>query len=232
MNIKITKEEFEFIKNSTEIVSQNVIGSRLYETAKESSDTDILIVYKEIFESDLYYPNYHQLQYDDIDNNIQYIICSERQFYKNLFSGDATINADIILYGADKTDEEKLNILRTFNIIKAFIGFAKRDIKMIDKGKNKLFHIQRGLYCAKMLLENKLPDKEVIKTMGWSGIEIELDDSIKNGLKKAEEVLRKKCNDLFDKGELTMFPKKPISEPINTLESKIIEANNFKEFKY
>lgn len=223
MNIKITKEEFDFIKNNTDIVSQSVVGSRLYGTAKEDSDTDILIVYKELFESDLYYPNYHQLQYDDIDNNIQYLLCSERQFYKNLFSGDATINADVILYGTEETEVEKLNMLRTFNIIKAFIGFAKRDLKQIDKGKNKLFHIERGLYCAKMLLDNKLPIQEVIKTLGHSDI---------NGLKLMEEHLRKQCNDMFDKGELTMFPKTPISGPINSLEAKIIEANNIKEFKY
>jgi predicted nucleotidyltransferase len=224
MNIKITKEEFDFIKNNTDIVSQSVVGSRLYGTAKEDSDTDILIVYKELFESDLYYPNYHQLQYDDIDNNIQYLLCSERQFYKNLFSGDATINADVILYGTEETDEEKLNMLRTFNIIKAFIGFAKRDLKQIDKGKNKLFHIERGLYCAKMLLDNKLPNIEVIKTMGTcAAIAI---------LKDLEEMLRKQCNDMFDKGELTMFPKKPVIGPINSLEAKIIEANNIKEFKY
>jgi hypothetical protein len=224
MNIKITKEEFDYIKDNATVVFEVIMGSRMYGTAKETSDTDILMVCKDMFYSDLYYPNYHQLQYDDVENNTQYVICTERQFYKNLFSGDATINADVVLYHFNWSDERKLNTLRTFNIIKAFIGFAKRDLKQIDKGKNKLFHIERGLYCAKMLIGNKLPNVEIIKTMGTCT------DIV--ALKKLEEILRKRCNDLFDKGELTMFPKKPVIDPINSIEAKIIEANNIKEFKY
>lgn len=230
MNIKITKEEFNFIKNNMEIVFDVVMGSKMYGTAREGSDTDRLVVYrdtKSLFTSDLYYPNYHQLQYDDIENNTQHIICSEKQFYMNLFSGDASINADIILYYfSDKSKEEKLNMLRTFNIIKAFIGFAKRDIKQIGKGKNKLFHIERGLYCAHELLHQRLPSIKKIKSFG------EGNNSTIEQLKNAEEGLRKECNRQFDAGELTMFPKKPIITAINSLESKIIEANNTKEFKY
>jgi hypothetical protein len=40
------------------------------------------------------------------------------------------------------------------------------------------------------------------------------------------------CNSLFEVGDLTMFPKNPITEPVNKLERKIIDANNIKEFKY
>lgn len=230
MNIKITKEDFDFIKDNTEIVFDVVMGSKMYGTANENSDTDKLVVYRDnkgLFASDLYYPNYHQLQYDDVENNTQYILCTEKQFYMNLFSGDATINADIIIYYfRNKTNEEKLNMLRTFNIIKAFIGFAKRDLKQINKGKNKLFHIQRGLYCANQLLNNQLPDVEVIQSIAYNK-DIDIDQ-----LKVIEENLRKECNYQFDSGELTMFPKEPIITPFNLLERKIIQANNIKEFKY
>jgi len=227
MNIKITKEEFDYIRDNATFVFDVVMGSRMYGTAKEGSDTDRLTVYKELFASDLYYPNYHQLQYDDVENNIQYILSTDRQFYKNLFSGDSSINADVVLYHFGSiTDEEKLNVLRTFNIIKGYIGFAKRDLKQINKGKNKDFHIMRGLYCASELLDNRLPDIDVIKSFA--------DESEHDCVmsKMVEEILRKKCNDMFDKGELTMFPKKPIFEIPNSLELKIVEANNIKEFKY
>ena len=226
MNIKITKEEFDYIKDNGDFIFDVVIGSRMYGTAKEDSDTDKLTVCKSLFYSDLYYPNFHQLQYDDVENNTQHIICSERQFYHNLFSGDATINADVVLYHFNWSDERKLNILRTFNIIKAFIGFAKRDLKQISKGKNKLFHIERGLYCAHQLLHNELPDIKTIKGFAdGKGSDIAQ-------LKNAEELLRKECNDQFDRGELTMFPKEPVIGPLNSLEAKVIEANNIKEFKY
>lgn len=227
MNIKITKDEFEFIKNNTTIFNEWVVGSKLYGTYSEDSDTDVLMVYESFFKSDLYYPNYHQLQYDDIENNTQYIISTMNQFYKNLFSGDSTINADVILYYFKHlSDDEKLNTLRTFNIIKSFIGFAKRDLKNIDKGKNKLFHIERSLYFAHELLMNRLPDKDVIKSFSTSSGS----DIVR--LRNAESELRKICNNMFDKGELTMYPKEPIISTSNSLESKIIEANNIKEFKY
>ena len=223
MNIKITKDEFEYFKENTIAAFETVIGSRMYGTSNEKSDTDILIVHEEFFEADRYYPNYHQLQYDDIKNNIQYILTTDRKFYLNLFSGDSTINADVVLFYLDETDEEKLNMLRTFNIIKAFIGFAKRDIKFINKGKNKLFHIERGLYCAEELLNNRLPNIEMFKNFGNCDIEL---------LMQKEKTLRTQCNNMFDNGELTMFPKLPIIDPVNSLESKIIEANNITKFKY
>ncbi len=221
MNIKITKEEFESLRYS--FIADYVVGSHLYGTAKETSDKDVLVLYKPIFESDLYYPNYHQLQYDDVDNNIQFILSTEHQFYKNLFSGDSTINADVIMFTDSSQDEKKLNFCRTFNIVKAFIGFAKRDLKQINSGKNKLFHIERGLYCAECLMNYELPSIENFKEFGKASVE---------ELKAKEENLRALCNSLFEKNDLTLFPKQPIIKPMNDLEKRIIEANNIKEFKY
>lgn len=223
MNIKIDNKDFNYILNNFNIKNRYVVGSRLYGTNKETSDTDIMIIYESNFKSDLYYPNYHQFQYDDVENNIQYILTSERQFFKNLFSGDSTINADIIMFYNDMLEDSKLNVLRTFNIIKAYIGFAKRDIKKIDKGKNKLFHVQRGLYCAEELLNNRIPK---ISQM------LKFDNNDINYLKEKENYLRDCCNKMFEKGELTMFPKEPIVKNISPIELKMIEANNIKEFKY
>lgn len=222
MNIKITKEEYDYLMNNLNIIDKYVMGSRLYGTNSEKSDTDILVLYENYFESDNYYPNYHQLQFDDIDNNIQYIFSSISQFYKNLFSGDSTINADIVMFSMNIDD--KLNILRTFNIIKSYIGFAKRDIKMIGKAKNKKFHAERSLYSAEELLNNKIPSLNVIKTLG--------DTYTIDELKQKEEDLRSLCNKMFDDGILTMFPKIPIIKPLNDLEKKIIDSNNIREFRY
>lgn len=114
-------------------------------------------------------------------------------------------------------------MLRTFKIIKAFIGFAKRDLKQIKSGKNKLFHIQRGLYCAEGLLNNRLPVLSAFK--GFSNQDIKI-------LENEEIELRALCNELFDKNELTLFPKTPIITTKNSLGEKLIQANNIKEFKY
>jgi hypothetical protein len=225
MNIKITKEEYNYVLDNALVLSRQVVGSRMYGTNTEKSDTDILIVYKNFMESDNYYPNYHQLQYDDIENNTQYILTTETQFFRNLYSGDSTINFDVVLYyTAHRTKDDKLNMLRTFNIIKAFIGFAKRDIKQVNIGKNKLFHIERSLYCAEELLHDRLPNTELFIGFGKN-------DDI-TYFKNKEIELRKMCNALFEVGDLTMYPKLPIFEPVNDLERKIIEANNIKEFKY
>jgi predicted nucleotidyltransferase len=225
MNIKITKEQAKFIMNHKE--EQFIVGSHMYGTNTDKSDVDFLIIYNSFHENlDLFYPNYHQFQWDNIDNNSQYIFTSSKQFWKNLFSGDATINADVIMFvNKYYTNKEKLNILRTYNIIKAFIGFAKRDMKNLqkDQGKNKLFHIERGLYCAEKLMNNELPQLSDIQNMNNKNIE---------QLKQKEAELRIKSNQMLDSGELTLFPKNPVIEPVNDLEKLLIESNNIKEFKY
>ena len=225
MNIKITKEDTYFISDS--VRHSYIIGSQLYGIAKKDSDLDYLIIYKSFHEkADLIYPNYHQFQWDDSEYNIQYIFTSERAFWKNLLSGDSSINADVILFYDDYNNSEKLNICRTYNIIKSFIGFARRDIKnyKAGKGKNKLFHIERGLYCAEALLNNELPDINEFKLFRNDNIDT---------LEKAEKILRETCNKLFEQNDLTMYPKNPILYPINNkLEQLLVDSNNIKEFKY
>lgn len=221
MNIKINKEQAEYIFSRE--IARHTIGSKLYGTYNEESDTDILIIYDSFHDSDLYYPNYHQFQYDA--DNIQYIFTTERHFWQNLFSGDSIINADIILSGDDDFLNNKLNVLRTYNVIKSFIGFAKRDIKSFEqgKGKNKIFHANRCLYCAEKLLNNELPILEILPKLETLDIQ---------QLKEKEQKLRAICNKQFEDNLLTKYPKKPIINPINKLEEMLIEANNIKEFKY
>jgi hypothetical protein len=224
MNIKINKEQAQLLFNCEE--KRHVIGSNLYRTNNENSDKDILVIYKSEFQSDDYYPNYHQFQYDDVENNTDYIFTSQERFWHNLLSGDSTINADIILANPMYKDDEKLNILRTFNIIKSFIGFAKRDIKQyeMNKGKNKIFHINRSLHCAEKLLNNEVPDILEFQYLN-------IFDNIFN-LKQKEADLRLLCNRGYELGTLAKYPLKPICSPINELEKLLIDANNTKNFTY
>lgn len=224
MNIKITRQHFEYLNNL--VIEKFIVGSKMYGTSTETSDTDYLCIFKSEFLSDLYYPNYHQLQYDDIENNSQYMFTSEQHFYNNLFSGDATINADVVMFsGMDLSQSKRLNMCRTYNVIKAYIGFAKRDLKMIKQGKSKLFHIDRGLYCAEKLLDNKLPELSDIKNLF-------LNPSSFEHLKEMEDYLKFRCNSFYEQGIITRYPKDPIIQSINDLEKLLIESNNIKEFKY
>ena len=43
----------------------------------------------------------HSWQFDDEENNTQYVWLTERQFYQNLFSGDGNMIADVVLLSGD-----------------------------------------------------------------------------------------------------------------------------------
>ncbi len=222
MNLLITKDEHYFLQNR--VLTRNLIGSRLYKVSTESSDTDYLCIYK-TFDDELLsgFPNIHQFQYKDVENKIDFIYTSELQFWKNFYSGDSTINVDVILFSDNNfTPEQKLNLCRTYKIIKAFIGFAKRDIKMNKQGSFKLIHAARSLHCAECLLNKQLPTIEQIQII--YGNQHNLAD-----LKQKEENLRKRCNELYEKGELLNYF---IPKTGNSLIDKLYEANNTKEFHY
>jgi len=223
MNIKITEDELAEI--SLYVKESYIIGSRMYNTHTEDSDTDVLYIITPFLKSDEYYPNWHQFQYDSADGKRQYMFTTKERFYRNLFSGESTINADVIMFTDfdNLSPSDKLNHCRTHNIIKAFLGFAKRDLKRYNVGKNKHFHAARSIYCAEKLMDNELPRLEDLSTY------VNL-DIIKLTHKCVE--LRNRCNNMMNNKELTMFPKELIFEPKSSLERKIMEANNILEFKY
>jgi len=223
MNIKINEEEY--IELGLHIENSYVIGSRLYNTHTEDSDYDILFIIKPFLKSDNYYPNWHQFQYDSTDGTRQNMFTTKERFYRNLFSGESTINADVIMFTDfdNLSPSEKLNHCRTYNVIKAFLGFAKRDLNRYNTGKNKHFHAARSIYCAEKLMDNELPkieDLSMYVTLNSSELMTKCVD------------LRTRCNNMMNNKELTMFPKELIFEPESSLERKIMEANNILEFKY
>lgn len=233
MNIKVNEEQGRYLLGRE--LDTSVIGSHLYGTNTPTSDKDYLVMYEPL-ESGIegWLPIQHQFQWDDKDRNIQWIFTTEAQFYRNLFYGDSTINADILLLDEEEHWHTRLMLCRTYNIIKAYLGFAKRDIKDFrrGRGKNKLFHIQRGLYCVDMLLREDIPTIYDIRSIRVGSLTIdELEDR--------EKEHRKKCNAMFDTGELTLYPKEyakgyPFDvDPIDGQLTRLYgNASNIKEFRY
>lgn len=220
MNIIISREEHTFLQ--TIEVRRFVIGSRLYGTAHAASDTDYLCLYRtSCVELHSGLPNFHQFQYKDVDEPIDWNYCSELQFWKNLHSGESTIHADIILFTDLK--EQKLNICRTYKIIKAYLGFAKRDIKEMGKGNaKKAMHAARGLYCAASLLEHRLPALHDIQ-------ELYLQQHTRDELSEKEQALRATVNRLYDAGDLPDYYIEDCGHP---LWQKLLQSNNTREFRY
>ena len=225
MNIKITLEEHKQLLNWQ--LGTQVVGSHLYGTNTDKSDTDILCFYDDRMFVDCYnhFPNYHQFQYDDVENNIQYLWTSIPQFWKNQISGDSAINTDVVLFGDSWfklwDDTKRLKYCRTYKVIKSHLGFAKRDMKQYNKPKNA-FHVNRCLYIAECLIKNQMPSLTIIKNIEIFNL---------NDVQVLEKTLRKELNRLYDSGDiLTYFI--PEAANSNPLYKKLLQSNNTREFKY
>lgn len=222
MNIKLKKSQHDSLCSLK--FNEYVFGSQLHGLATSTSDTDIIRVLEEdiIFQrgssKGVFLPNIHTLQYDDVENNHQYIWMTTRQFYENLFSGDGHIISDVVLLSG-KFDNAMF-LCRTYKNIKGYLGLVKRDLRYFDKNVSKQRHCIRGLYIAECLIENRLPSLNAIKTLktiSRADITVKL------------ELLRLISNSMYEKGELTLYPT--FSEQ-DELVSLIVGANNIAEFTY
>lgn len=220
MNIHIKDIElFERLAIST-LVGIDV-GSRMYGLEHKDSDTDTLCIYATSDEElNSFYMSHHQIQYKEL--NKDYIFTNIHSFLRNALSGDATINFEVInskkLIG---TSLEFLYNLRkefyNYKILRAYLGFAKRDIKRIDIdgktefGKNKkIAHSYRGLMFAKKIYNNEdieLSENEIkeIKETIWKLDGYKERKSYSEKLMKEIETFRKMINSELDKGTLTNF---------------------------
>lgn len=160
MNIYISKEEKENLEEQ-KLLSVKV-GSQLYNLNNKSSDEDILNIYA-AREEDLHslVNMHHQFQYKG--DNTDFLYCSLQLFIQNILSGDSTLNFES-LYSEEFKNSKELSWLYNmrgefinYTMIKAYVGFARRDIKQYKKEKNhkKLFHALRGVKVAKAMLEGK-----------------------------------------------------------------------------
>ena len=221
MNIKITKQEHELLEEFE--YDEFIFGSKLYGTDNDRSDTDIIRIFTpqkdtEWLETSIMYPNIHQFQYDDKKNQVQYTWTYKMQFLKNLISGDSIVNAEVSIFSLDIP----LEYVYTYNIIKAFLGFAKRDIK-----NQKMFHARRCLYIAESLLNKELPTLDGVKTLVN-----EKNPSINfKQLREVQDLLREQLNDTYDKGRIPRYYVEPTASGDMMLD-KLLKANNIKEFRY
>lgn len=220
MNIIIDQEEHEFLQSIT--LNRFLVGSRLYGTAREDSDTDYLCVYA-TSEEELYagLPTAHQFQYKDLEGNTDWNYCSELQFRKNLYSGESVIQADIVLFTS--YSDKKLALCRTYKVIKAYLGFARRDLKEAGKGREqKLWHAARSLYCAAELLEGWLPDLAGIQNLYGRQHD-------QQQLEEQEQHLRAIANRQYEQGTLQLYYIEACGHP---LWQKLLNSNNTKAFRY
>ena len=168
MNIHFTDKQLkEQLDLST--IFKIEVGSGMYGLKTPESDTDILCIYLEgSLNLTSITPNHHQLQYNDNENNIDYIYTSLGQFIKNIISGDSTINYEVLESSGFREQFKDLyffvNELDKINIIKSYLGMAKRDIKTFKKepSNKKAYHIIRGILFAESIL-NRI---NIFETLG------------------------------------------------------------------
>lgn len=161
MNIHFTDKKLKKQLDQSTIFEIEV-GSGMYGLKTPESDTDILCIYLEgSLNLTSITPNHHQLQYNDIDNNIDYIYTSLGQFIKNIISGDSTINYEVLQSHEFRKQFPDLyfhvNNLDKINTVKSYLGMAKRDIKSFKKepSDKKAYHISRGILFANCIINNK-----------------------------------------------------------------------------
>lgn len=164
MNIHFDdKNLFEKLKRAS--IVNVLVGSHMYGTSTENSDTDLLYIYA-TSQNELLSPfdSHHQLQYKEegVDHNF----VSLHSFIKNALSGDSTINFEVIYSGSLAETPlywlyENREIFLTYNIIRSYIGFCRRDLNSYgryktDKERYKRFgHILRGSIYTEAMLRNE-----------------------------------------------------------------------------
>ena len=224
MNVKINKKLHDELCKLE--YKEYIFGSHLHGIATEASDRDFIRVVRDDFYERFsslakYYPNIHSFQYDDVDSNSQYVWLTKKQFYHNLFSGDGNMIADVVLLSGEF--EDALHLTRTYKIIKAYLGVAKRDLKMHPNCKKKRFHARRSLMMAWALMSGELPKVSTIKLLKI------LPEKTTRELLDREKRYRVILNSKLDSGLITHYP---VMKESDTLAQVMADCNNIREFKY
>ena len=159
MNIHFTNKNLkEQLDKST--IFKIEVGSGMYKLKTPESDTDILCIYLEgSLNLTSITQTHHQLQYNDNENNIDYIYTSLGQFVRNIISGDSTINHEVL------QSSEFINKFHNYTLLILFLNFfrpfksfscSSRDVKMLKKelSHKKAYHIKRGILFAESILND------------------------------------------------------------------------------
>jgi len=148
---------FNSLKHNTILKLQ--VGSNLYNLSNSNSDTDYLYIYLESPKNlKSFQYEHHQLQFKE--DNIDHNFTSIQSFIRNILTGDSTINFEVLFSPKFKKDFKFLYDFRynfiNYNIIKSYLGLAKRDLKLYRKSKcpKKLSHFIRGVMFADYLLND------------------------------------------------------------------------------
>jgi len=236
MNIHFTdKQLFDNLINAT--LYKIKIGSYMYGTNNDKSDTDYLYIYA-TSENELLSPIQTQQQLQYKDNNIDYNFTSIHNFIKNCISGDSTINFECIQSDEfNNTSLEWINkykdTFKTYTIIRSYLGFARRDIKHYFKyndtynKEKRLKHIIRGYIYTYNLINHtfnfKQCNKELINTIKY------IDVSNNKQLKHYESLisnLREELTEKFNNHTLNLSQKIDVEQGIKLTNDLITFCNS------
>lgn len=231
MNIHFTDRKlFDALTDNT--VVKVKIGSHMYILNDGNSDIDYLYIYLERDRSSFLW-EHHQLQFkeDGIDHNFTTL----QGFIRNVITGDATINFEVLHSLALKNSMlgwlwEKREYFYNYNIIKSYLGLARRDhkhwmretwngAKHDFRTNKKATHFVRGVISANNILNGCYSNDFTQSDTFNSGVnDYALLRSMKNGLLKEEdfatvinqtsvlmEELNKTLNALHDRKEIAKF---------------------------
>ena len=246
MNIHIDRDTHALLQ--MRCIVRIPIGSHLYKIANFDSDKDLLCIYTpNRAELSSVIQTHHQLQYKDEEKKIDYIYTSLPQFLRNLINGDSTINFEALFH--PKMAEGFMNkIWRhrydfiTYNLIKCYLGMAKRDLKQIrslntDKEKwDKLAHVVRGTEIAGLLLDTNgfslsvfevgHPFRENLKTLrdraDWQ-FHCELSQKLRTDYEAKMNDIRNELTSRFAAGDIKAIPSPSV---LKDLDKIIVNAVN------
>ena len=208
MNIHVDKDMFETLIGST--IGSYQFGSTVYGTTTQDSDVDVLHIFVPSLEHEMSYVwDNSMFQYKD--GNVDHIFTTIDVFIRNLLIGDSTINFEI-LHG-DIGEFKQLaylfknkDMFYNYSIVRAYLGFAKRDLKMAKEGNNKLSHAVRGYYAASdiMIGEYGLSfSNELVEFV--KDLKGKYDSDLKKSYIGKVERLRDQLNRKLDNGEITRY---------------------------
>jgi len=210
------------------------VGSALYGVKNEGSDTDMLCIYVPTCNKLHSFLNlHHTLQYKDEANNTDYIFEDLYTFIQNILSGDSSIYFEAL--HTDTLQNSVLSYLyenRTdfysYNVVKAYAGFCKRDRKYLTPSisareqAKRLLHIDRGALFAEGVLDKNLVINHPKIKERWEYFQTL---SFQEKTKEAELLLEKAEN--IRKRVTEMLEQKKICRAMETQKQK-----NLDEFLY
>lgn len=162
MNIHFKDENlFKKLKHASLVKVE--VGSKMYGTSDEESDTDYLYIYcTSNSELNSFNRSHHQLQFKNDEGDHNFV--SLHTFLSNAINGDSTINYEVIqsgcLHGSNLEFLYSMrNSFNNYSIVRSYLGLARRDSRHYFKDKThrgqikKLGHIWRGYIFAKSIME-------------------------------------------------------------------------------